>query len=163
MLALKQIDPPAQFRPGGIGELVVGVRILIPSHQLNQYNYPDGNRAGTELLCRLLQARIELAGVRVTEPLGALVFNRSFYLLTVSELEPALKAIKEELEKLGILSWVQIGWYDPREQVFRVWCSKSGRFDVPSDAETGAEKNVVDALLDLAKEINQSEDEPSGQ
>jgi hypothetical protein len=159
MLTTKQIDPPIQFKPEGIGEPVIGVRILLPIHPITPYNYPAYNRVGTELLCRLLQVRMEQAGVHVTEPFGVLQFNWSFYLFTASQLEPALNAIKEELEKLGLLNWAQIGWHDPREEAFCVWWSKTGRFDVPSDGEMAAERNVLAALVDVAKEIKQSEDE----
>jgi|ERR1039458_825030 hypothetical protein len=163
MAALKQITPPGQFKPEGIGEPVIGVRIFVPTKEPLPCYYPRDNRIATKLLCGLLEARMELAGVHVTESSEGLEFNWSFYMFTVSELEPGLKAIKDELAKLGLLGLAQIGWYDPREDIFRSWHSKSGRFDAPSDPEFEINKRHLAALCNLAKKLKQEEYGSSGQ
>jgi hypothetical protein len=160
MIASQQIAPPGQFSPQGIGEPVIGVRIMVsPDAVTTPYLYPENNRVGTEMLCRLLEARMELAGVRVTEPSHSLAFNWSAYAFTVSELGAALNAIKEELGKLGLLLQAHIAWRDPREEVWRVWHSKSNWFEMPSDEAFAAETKLRAAVIDAGKAILQSEDE----
>jgi hypothetical protein len=163
MLASIQIRPPGQLNPQGIGELFIGVRIWVMPEAIAPYIAPKNNQIATMILYRLLQARMELAGMRVTSASGILEFNWSYYLFSVSELEPALEAIKAELEKLGLLAGAQIAWYDPRELVFRVWYSKSGRFDEPSSEVLNADAKLCAALRDAAKEFQQLKDEPPGQ
>ena len=163
MLASKQIDPPAQFTPEGIGEPVIGVRIFVLRDALSPYLFPEHNRIGTEILCSLLQARMELAGVRVTETAYGFPFNEAVFMFTVSKLVPALKAVKAELEKLGLQTYAQIAWSDPREEVWRVWHSKSGRYDLPSDEEFASNGKILDAFINAAKKLPVLKDEPSGQ
>jgi hypothetical protein len=158
MFASQQIRPPRQFKPEGMGEPVVGVRILVSPGVFTPYIYPVHNRAGTEMLCRLLESRIELKGVRVTEASRAFEFNRSVYIFTVSKRGPALEAIKEELAKLALLECAQVGWRDPREDVWRVCHSKSGRFEMPSDEEFAATKKLLETLI-RAGEKDQFENE----
>src|ERR1035438_6188877 len=107
MITLKQIRAPSQFKPDGIGEPLIGVRILVFPDALTPIIYPECNRTGTEMLCRLLQARMELAGVRVTKPCRGLPFNRAFYMFRVSNLTPAQESVKEVLKELGLLDWGQ--------------------------------------------------------
>jgi len=106
---------------------------------------------------------MELAGVRTTEVSQGFPLNRAAYIFSVSELAPAHEAIKAELQKLGLLDWAQIAWRDPREEVWRVWHSKSGRFESPSCEELAAEGEFLDAVLGAAKKGQQSEHESSGQ
>src|ERR1035441_4709837 len=108
MLASKQIDPPARFNRQGIGEPLIGVRIFVSRDALSPFLFPEHNRIGTQILCSLLQARMELAGIRVTEASQGFAFNVAAFMFTVSKLVPAQEAIKAELEKLGLLAWVQI-------------------------------------------------------
>src|ERR1035441_9385958 len=105
MITIEQIRPPSQFKPEGIGEPVIGVRILVLPDALTPIIYPECNRTGTEMLCRLLQARMELAGVRVGETSRGLSLNRAYFVFAVSELTPAQESIKEVLEELGLLDW----------------------------------------------------------
>ena len=163
MTASKQIDPPAQFKPQGIGELVIGVRIFVRRDALSPYFFPEHNRIGTEMLCSLLQARIELAGVRVTQSAQGFPFNGAACTFTVSKLVPALEAVKAEMEKLILLTEAQVAWLDPREDVWRVWHSKSGRYDPPSDEEFASNGKILDALTNAAKKLPVLKDEPSGQ
>jgi hypothetical protein len=163
MVTLKNIRPPSQFKPKGIGEPVVGVRILVLPDAITPIIYPECNRTGTEMLCSLLHARMELAGVHVTGLSRGLPFNRSFYLFTVSALTPAQESIKEELEKLGLLEWAQVAWHDPREEAWRVWYSKSGRFESPSEEELAEEKELFARILSAVGKSKHSEDEPAGQ
>lgn len=160
MLTLKQTDPPAHFKPGSLGEPVVGVRIVIPNHALSAYLFAAQNRIGREILGRLLLARMELAGVMVTEFHGGFELNRAFYLITVSELAPALRAVKEELEKMGLAEFLQLAWRDPREEIWRVFFSRSGRFDSPSDEELSTEKDLTAEALKRGKAF-QKENEPA--
>jgi hypothetical protein len=163
MIASQQIAPPGQLNPDGIDEVFIGVRILLLPDALDAYVFPENNRIGTLLLCRLLEARMELAEVRVIQSSGSLEFNWSYYLFSVSKRLPAMEAVKEELEKLGLLAGAQIAWRDPREEIFRVWYSKSGRFDVPTAAQSNADKKALDALTEAAKKPQQLEDESPGQ
>jgi len=156
MLALKQICPPGQFKPEGIGEPVIGVRILIPLDTAAPYFFPEQNRAGAEILCRLLQARMEMAGVCVARVSRGLALNRAYYLFTVSELFLALEAVKEELEEIGLLEWAQVAWHDPREDVWRISHSKSARFEAPSDEELATERQFLDALVRAAEKVQQA-------
>jgi hypothetical protein len=163
MLASIEIRPPSQFNPQGIDEPVIGVRLYLLPDVITPYLSPKDNRFGTILLCRLLQARMELAGVRVAKATGTLEFNLSYYLFAVSEIQPALVAVKAELEKLSLLPVAQIAWHDPREGVFRVWHSKSGRFDEPPSELEDAETRFLAALSNANKVLQQLEDEPAGQ
>ena len=163
MLAIKQIAPPCQFNPQGIGQPVIGVRIVIVPDVVAPLFTPERNRVGTEILWRLLKSRMEQAGVRVTEVYRGFPLNQSFYMFSVSELTPALESIKEDLEKLGLLEWAHIVWLDPREDVWRIWYSKAAWFEPPSDEELAAEGQLFDSILSAAKKSKQSEDEPSGQ
>jgi len=106
---------------------------------------------------------MELAGVRTAEVSQSFPLNRAAYIFTASELAPAQEAIKAELQKLGLLDWAQIAWRDPREEVWRVWHSKSGRFESPSCEEFAVEGKFLDAVTSAAKGFRQSEDEPSRQ
>ena len=163
MITIEQIRPPSQFKPEGIGEPVIGVRILVLPDALTPIIYPECNRTGTEMLCRLLQARMELAGVRVTEPFRGLPLNRAFYMFTVSDLPPAQESIKEVLKELGLLDWGQIAWHDPREEVWRVWYSKSGRFESPSKEEFAGEKELFARIISAIDAYTHSQGEPAGQ
>jgi hypothetical protein len=163
MVTLENIRPPGQFKPDGIGEPVIGVRILVLPDALTPISYPECNRTGTEMLSRLLQARMELAGVRVTQPFRGLPFNRAFYMFTVSELTPAQESIKEVLKELGLLDWGQIAWHDPREDVWRVSHSKSGRFEMPSAEELAGEREMFARIISAVEKSKGSEDEPAGQ
>jgi len=163
MVTIKQIDPPAKFKPQGIGEPVIGVRILVLRDAGTPYFYPEHNRTGREMLCRLLEARMELSGVRVTEIAQGLELNRAYYIFTVSEITPAQEVVREELAKLGMLDWAQIAWRDPREEIWRVLWSKSGRFDPPSDEELEIEIRFLDGMIEARKKFQQSEDESPGQ
>jgi hypothetical protein len=163
MITLKQIRAPSQFKPDGIGEPLIGVRILVLPDALTPITYPECNRTGTEMLSRLLQARMELAGVRATKPLRGLPLNRAFYMFTVSDLPTAQESIKEVLKELGLLGWAQIAWHDPREEVWRVWHSKSGRFDSPSAEEFAGEKELFARIISAIDAYTNSQDEPAGQ
>jgi len=163
MLAFKQINPPGQFKPDGIGEPVVGVRVFARRDALGYAVYQKHDRAGTNVLCSLLQARMELAGVRVTEISEGFPLNDAAFIFTVSELVPAQEAVKQELEKLGLLGWAQIGWHDPREGVWRLWHPKAGRFDSPSPEELSIEGKIFAALISFAEKLPVLKDEPSGQ
>jgi hypothetical protein len=162
MLDCQQIRPPAKFNPQGIGEFTIGVRILIPREAVSHAFFPDGNQIGTEIMCRLLQARMEQAGVHVTEPGFGLVLNSSFYMFIVSELAAAQEAIKKEMEKLRLLEWVQIAWRDPREDVWRDWYSKTSRFEVPSDEEFAADRALLDEITAMWRKAFPPKDEPPG-
>ena len=163
MLAIKQIDPPVQFKPEGIGEPVIGVRILILPDVVAPLFTPAHNRVGTKLLGRLLQARMELAGVHVTYVSRGFPLNWAFLMFGVSELAPAQQAVKEELEKLGLLEEAQIAWRDPREEVWRIFYSKSARFESPSDEELADERQLFEQILNAADKSKESGDEPSVQ
>ena len=163
MFTIKQIDPPVQFRSEGIGEPVIGVRILIAPGGTTPIVNPEHNRVGTQLLCRLLQARMELAGVHVTCASGAFPLNRAYIRFGVSELAPAQQAVKEELEKVQLLDSAQIAWHDPREVVWRVWYSKSARFESASDEELADERQLLEKILSAANNQKDPGNEPSGQ
>jgi hypothetical protein len=163
MFDCKQIEPPVQFKPEGIGEPIIGVRILVLPDPLNPIRLPKQNRIGTKILCRLLQARLELAGVMATGISYGLELNQAFCIFTVSELGPAQEAMKAELEELGLLPSAQIAWFDPREQAWRVLYSQSGRFDSPSDEEFAAERGFFAEIIAAIEKLQQSKDELSGQ
>jgi hypothetical protein len=143
MPTVKEIDPPSQCKPNGIGEPLIGVRILVEPGLDTLLFSGESNRVGTEILCRLLQARMELAGMRVKWVSRGLPLNRASFMFSVSELAPALESIKVELEKLWLLRSAQIAWHDPREDTWRVWFSPSGRFELPSDEELDAEQDFL--------------------
>jgi len=163
MLTLKQLEPPVQFRPEGIGEPLIGVRIIIMPEGFAPIFTPAHNRVGTKLLCRLLQARMELAGVHVTYGSCGFPLNRAYLMFGVSELAPAQQAVKEELEKLGLLEEAQIAWRDPREEIWRVLHSKSAHFESPSDEELADERQLSERLLNAAEKSKETGDEPSVQ
>ncbi len=129
----KQSSPPNQTETEAAGKCIVAVRLVIPPDPAAELMWPKNNRIGTQLLCRFLQTRLEIAGVRIYSARGGLEFNRSFYLFHLSSRKAALETIKTELEALGLLAWAQIGWHDERELVFRVWPPQPGRFDMPSE------------------------------
>lgn len=160
MIALKQIDPPALFKPEGIGEPVIGVRIMVSADVLSPCFFPAHNRIGGDLLLRLLKARIELAGVKVTEFCHGFELNRSAFMFTVSsasELAAAQQAVKDELEILGLLEFAQIAWYDTRELIWRVFRSATGRFDWVSEEELAVESVFIGAITEAVKKHNQQE------
>ena len=163
MITSKQINPPAQFKPDGIGEPVIGVRILIQSELEVLSYYPAQNRIGTDMLCSLLVSRMEQAGVRVGEVLRGLEFNQSFYTFEVSEITPAQESIKDELGKLVLLDSAQIAWYDSRECVWRVFHSKSGWFEAPSGRELDDYAKFLAELRSVLKRGQRSKDEPADQ
>jgi hypothetical protein len=163
MLASLQIPPGSQFVPQGIGEPLIAVRILIEDGVETLIFSGEQNRVGTEILCRLLQARMELAGLRVTAIYRGLPLNRAAFMFSVSELAPALECIKGELEKLRLLGSAQIAWHDPREDTWRVWHSQSGRFEFPADEELHAEQDFLAHVRSALEKLQQSKNEPAGQ
>ena len=163
MFTVKQIEPPAQFRPEGIGEPTLGVRMSIAPGGAALILTPEHNRVGTQVLSRLLQAALKLAGVHVSQASSAFPLNRAFVWLVVSEISPAQQAVKEELEKLQLLEYAQIAWRDPREQIWRLCYSKSCRFDAPADEEYADERQLFEKILNAANKHQESGDEPSGQ
>ena len=163
MPTVEEIDPPVQFKPAGIGEPVIGVRILVKPGLDTLLFSGEQNRVGTEILCRLLQARMELAGIRVTGIGRGLPLNRASFMFSVSKLVPALESIKGELEKLWLLRAAQIAWHDPRENTWRTWFPQSGRFEWPSDAEFEAETDLLAYTRRALEKVQQSRNEPPGQ
>ena len=163
MITLKQIRPPGQFKPEGIGEPVIGVRILISPEPASPVFFPADNRIGTELLCRFLQARLEHAGVHVAELYAGFPFNRSYYEFTVSELALGGKVVKEGLEKLDLLRVSQIVWRDTREGVWRIWHTNTARVEVPSEEELATEREFFAARISALNKRQESQDESPGQ
>lgn len=115
------------------------------------------------MLRNLLRARLEAAGVQVSEVASAFEFNRSYYEFAVSELALALESIKLELEKLWLLESAQIAWHDPREYVWRVSHSKSGCFEAPSNEEWAEDTELLARLRSIFEQNQGSRDESSGQ
>ena len=163
MFSLKHMEPPAQFSPQGIGEYVIGVRLLVLTEPGTQLLLPESNRTGTNILGRLLQARMEAAGVCVIKSLWSFDLNRSFYWFRVSEIAAAQETVKKELAELRLLQWVQIAWYDPREGVWRACHSKTGRFEVPTEEELAADMEFISSVITALEQCQQSKDEPAGQ
>jgi hypothetical protein len=163
MLTVQEIQPPVQLSSNGIGEARIAVRILIDDRVDTLLYSGEPNRVGTEMLCRLLQARMELAGLRVTEVSRGFPFNRASFMFSVSKLALALETIKGELEKLWLLGSAQIAWHDPREDTWRVWHSQSGRFEFPAGEELRAEKDFLAYVRSALEKFQQSRNEPAGQ
>lgn len=153
MLTCEQIVLRIESKPEAAGKSVIMVRVLVSPNAATPYFLPEHNRSGTNLLRDLLQARMELAGVRVSDVFGMLQLNRSYYNFTVSDLGPAEIAVKEELNKHGLLSWAQIISRGPGDPSFRVLHSKTGHFELPSREEAAAD-------LDLLKQFEGSELSP---
>jgi hypothetical protein len=163
MPTLKQLDPPAQFKADEIGEPVIGVRILVKPGLDTLILCGDRNRVGTEILCSLLQARMELAGIRVTGADRGFPLNRAAFRFGVSKLVPALECIKSELEKQWLLSAAQIAWHDPRESTWRMWFPQSGRFELAAEDELAAERDFLASIASAMEKLQQSRNEFSGQ
>jgi hypothetical protein len=148
---LSETRPPGARNPSGVEELNVWVRLSIPSDPFCRVAFPPMNRIGTQLLSRLLQARMEAAGLLVTRPSLGMEFNSAVCAFTVSELQAALSAIKTELGGLGLLDWAQIAWDDPREGVFRIFHPESGTLVLPSEAERQSEADFIAKVYEQAK------------
>jgi hypothetical protein len=120
---------------------VVAVRLVIADLIPILLWYPENNRGGTHLLCRLLEARVESTPAGVRSAVATLPFNCSFYLFTLnaSPVGPALEAIRDELCALNLLPFSQIAWHDPREGIFRMFHPAEGDFLVPSEEERQAD------------------------
>ena len=163
MLTSQHSGPPVTLNPQGIGEPKVGVRILLSPDLRCPLLNPEQNRIGREILCRLLQVRLEMAGVPANKVFEGLPLNEAFYLFSTPKLTPAMEAIKGELEKVGLLSSAQIAWLDPREGVWRVWHPQGGRFEMPSDEELAAERSMLAQLIGAVEKGLQSGNEQPGQ
>src|SRR5512135_1440134 len=111
MFTVKQMAPPAGWKFERTGEFTVGIRLCIVSNDISGYLHPEGNRIGTILLSRLLQAKMELGGARVSQAAGVFEFNYSYHLLGVSELQAGLQAAREALQECGLLEAAQIAWF----------------------------------------------------
>jgi hypothetical protein len=153
MNILKETQPPTSSNPSGVDELVVMVRIRIHTDPISWVFYPALNLIGAELLSRLLQAKMDAAGARVTKPSRSLEFNHSVYIYTVSELRPALAAVQSELMELNLLESAQVAWNDPREGVYRLVHPKSGEFQMPSEAERKAEADFMAVVNQMADKL----------
>ena len=159
MDTLKGLKPPGFINPTGLDELVIVIRILIEEETLELADlFPARNRIGTEMLSRLLGARIEAAGVRVTHSVYLFEFNRSFYTFNVSELPGALAAVKAELGQLRLLEVAQVAWNDPREGVLRMEHPKASEFLWPQQREREAEFESITALVEAVhKSLNRAQ------
>lgn len=148
MNALLQAPPANPLVEFSSDDPVVAVRILLPEWPLLAFLYPGENRVATELLKATLQDRINATAAGVRSALAMFPFNRSFYVFTLSSRPagPALRAIHDEMSKLGLLSFTQIAWHDPREGVFRTVHPKGSTIVIPPDGEREAESRFTRAL-----------------
>ena len=142
---------------------VLGVRILPPRNALTNYVFPEHNRIGSEMLCRLLHARMDLAGVKATETYHGFALNRAFYMFAVSEPCAALEAVKAELENLCLIEWAHIAWRDLQGDMWHVWHSNADGFKSPSDEEFADERGFLEATVNAAKKSQQTDYDPPSQ
>jgi hypothetical protein len=83
---------------------------------------PAGNCIGTFVMTRLIRARFELANLRVGGCEGSGFYNQSIYIAQVSDAARAFSVLRElfaELPMSGVTT-VEMGLYDPREQIIRL-------------------------------------------
>lgn len=149
-------NSPVEFAPTGIGELTICVRLMIPPTPILLTICPPGNQVATGVLSYLLEARIQLAGVRVMSRFAGLEFNRAMLIYRVSALGDALTAIKEALAAVELLPWAQIAWADERESVMRMVHPDNGEFQMPSSEERAAEPAFCSVARELLLKLAQA-------
>jgi hypothetical protein len=138
---------------------IIGVRVLFADVGLEVAKcfFPEQNRIGTDLLRRLLVARLEEDGIHVVEATSHLPFNRSSYLFVLDShalTGRAMGVIHEELDAIGVGIVSQIGWWDSREQIWRLtYPKKVARLAGPSPEEVASEDAVIDAAKHLFVEV----------
>jgi hypothetical protein len=159
MNALLQAPPANPLLEFSSDDPVVAVRILLPEWPWTALVYPGENRVATKLLKATLQDRINATGAGVRSALAVLPFNRSFYISTLSSRAagPALQAIHDEMSTLGLLSFTQIAWHDPREGVFRTVHPVGSTIAIPTEGEREAESRLTRELLRAVLRVSASE------
>lgn len=132
---------------------VIAVRLLIPTSSLGRFWYPENNRIATDLLCRLLVARIAATQCGVRSALPSLQLNRACFLFALNSrpIGLALEAIREELSSLQILIFSQIAWHDPDEGIWRMFYPIAGIFPMPSKEEFAAESWLQTVLAEVCR------------
>src|SRR5262245_42061281 len=101
---------------------VIGLRIMLNVDQahppITQFMFPDRNRVATNIMRRLLVARLNAEGVGVAESNSTFPFNWSSYLFVLQSREmigKAIEVIYQEVRQVGVDFAAQVGWFDIRE------------------------------------------------
>jgi hypothetical protein len=167
MNAFKDSRPPrlpAQGEGNQEGPLI-GVRLLMPEELARLFCYPGIAHGATQIMGRLLQARIEAAGCLVIGMTWSLAFHRSFYTFDLGSRHrlTALEAVRTELSALQLLDWAQIAWDDEREGIWRLYYPKNGEFSMPSQEERAAVQAQVAEAMEAVKKLQRLQDGSSGQ
>jgi len=159
-----QTNVPAAKCDFAAGEAILAVRMHLRPSPLTAQVFPEGNRIGTRMLCRLLLKRMEADCIRVIQCGASMPLNRASSLFVIAnrqQLNQALEVTESELAELQILYYAQIAWYDFREGVYRVHKPVSS---APFEAQTEAEnQSEAELLRELGYEIDQGSgnDSPS--
>ena len=174
MNAIKDSTPPtlpAQKGDNQEGPLI-GVRLLLPEEPAALFGYPAFTHGVMQIMCHLLQARIEAAGCPVAVANSCLPFYRSLYIFELGAKKRciALKAVSAELADLKLLEWAQVAWDDVREGIWRLHYPKIGEFSMPSEAElataqaqvAAVQAQVVKAGEAIKKRLQRLQDGSSG-
>ena len=119
---MTQIEEQTQPEPP-----VIGVIIKIPAPQdAPNLSCPKNNRIGLRLLFDLIDRALELHQIQHAPGVYAFELNDGNLLFSPTELKPGLKVIKSELERLGLLLFCEISWYDADERIYRCYYPKGG-------------------------------------
>jgi|SRR5579883_1154621 len=122
------------------GENLVAVRMILPEppDAITSVCFPGSNYIGSQLFHFLAVHRLEARGHQIKGSWGCLPFNRSIHLFELrrhSDQAPALATLFDLLLGLMILDFAQIGWYDFREAVWRLYHPQTGEFKFAWSAE----------------------------
>jgi hypothetical protein len=101
---------------------------------------PAGNCIGTFLMTRLIRARFELAGLRVGCCEGSGFLNQSIFIAQVNDAARAFSALRELFAELPFhtITSLEMGLYDPREQIIRLQPPHAPASRLFPDAEIAA-------------------------
>jgi hypothetical protein len=136
------IQPPdTGTQPAAHSACWVILQLRIPHSALT----PPDNHAGTLATHHLINARLELAGVKSASSGAIGEFNASIYVARVWLVSAALEVIAQTIEPW--LPFATIGWYDPRESVIRTTHPTKGGTQLLPEAEI-AERQDFTAFLE---------------
>ena len=130
------LNPANHVAENSSADGVVLLRLSIEKHPLTELMWPSKNRVGMVLLADLLSARMEAAGITMSElPAYLGTLNHSFYSFTVSNPLAAAEVIKSEVLKHGLDGFAYIAWWDPAEGFYRVVHPGGSQFPAITQAE----------------------------
>ena len=86
---------------------------------ISPFMWPAENRAGSDMLRRLLALALERSGVKVLSSAHAFELNHACFLFTTARWQFNLRELLAELDQFNLGAFATIAAFDPRELVIR--------------------------------------------